>query len=247
MVPDALVLLDGSTALSVSERAGLKAWFAAYFRWFRDSANGKEEAAAKNNHGTFYDIQAISFARFIGLADTAAALALASRTRRIAEQIEPDGSMPEELKRTKALHYVAFNLWALFDLAAVGGKSGVDIWNHQTSDGRSLRRAMEWAKPYFLGDKPWTWQQIEPFNYHEAMVDFLQASQGFHDKVYYQDAARVKGADLAGDIGFLLYHPDSPSGIRPVAPGAIPLDLGRRVDALGRLETSIHGAAFIGR
>lgn len=246
VIPDALVLLEGSAALSESERAGLKAWFAAYFRWFRDSANGKEEAAARNNHGTFYDIQAITFARFIGLADTATALSLAARTRRIAEQIEPDGRMPEELKRTKALHYVAFNLWALFDLATLSESCGVVFWSHETSDGRSLRKALEWARPYFLGEKAWTYPQIEPFSYHEATVDFLQASQGFRDKGYYQDAAKVPGVELAAHIEFLLYHPDTPAGVRPWLPWTSPGRLAGRFDALGRPGPSRRGVSFTG-
>lgn len=217
VIPDALILLEGSSALSAQERAGMKEWFAEYFRWFRDSKNGKEESAARNNHGTFYDLQAIAFARVAGLADTARALALASRERRIAEQIEPDGSMPEELKRTQALHYVAFNLGALFNLAFMAEKCGVPFWSHATADGRSLRKAMDWAKPYFLGEKPWTWQQIEPFNGHEALLAFFQAADGFADEGFWRNASQVKGLEAAADWGWLIYHFTGPSvGLIPV-------------------------------
>src|SRR5687768_11613362 len=56
-VVDAIGLLEGSKALSDDERAALREWFAKYLKWMLESTNGKDEAAAKNNHGTYYDLQ----------------------------------------------------------------------------------------------------------------------------------------------------------------------------------------------
>src|SRR4029078_8125913 len=44
--------LESSRALTKSEVAGVKRWFADYLRWLTTSANGLEEREAKNNHGT---------------------------------------------------------------------------------------------------------------------------------------------------------------------------------------------------
>lgn len=45
-------LLEGSTALSKAERAGVKQWFAEYLTWMTTHPYGIEEREAKNNHGT---------------------------------------------------------------------------------------------------------------------------------------------------------------------------------------------------
>src|SRR5206468_9068013 len=51
-VVDAIGLLAGSKALSVGDEHGLREWYGKFLQWMLDSKNGREEAAAKNNHGT---------------------------------------------------------------------------------------------------------------------------------------------------------------------------------------------------
>jgi hypothetical protein len=68
---------------------------------------------------------------------------LKNETNRIAEQVTPAGEQPLELVRTRALSYSTGNLAGLFQLAALAEKVNVDLWRFQTSDGRSIRKALE--------------------------------------------------------------------------------------------------------
>ena len=92
-----------------ADEQGLKQWFAEYLKWLRTSKNGKKEGEAKNNHGTFYDVQVVTIALFCG-ENLIADKMLQSTFARLANQIEPDGKQPLELERTLALSYSTFKL-----------------------------------------------------------------------------------------------------------------------------------------
>lgn len=63
---DAVGLLAGSKAWSQSDQEGIRAWLSAFLQWMRTSSKGKDEDAAKNNHGTWYDLQVTDYAMFLG-------------------------------------------------------------------------------------------------------------------------------------------------------------------------------------
>jgi hypothetical protein len=126
----------------------------------QESKNGHEEAAARNNHGTWYDVQAVSFALFLGKPELATDMVRAAQEKRIAVQIGPDGRQPLELVRTKAWSYSVGNLSGLMLLATLGDRVGVDLWHFQTRDGRSLGKALDYLASYALGQQKWHDQQI---------------------------------------------------------------------------------------
>ena len=157
---DNLALLAGSAAWSDADAHGMHDWLAAYFAWLTTSANGLDEAAAENNHGSWYDAQAAHLALYLGQDDLAKKILTTGLQKRLTRQIEPDGRQPLELARTKSLGYSLFNLEALFACATLGERVGVDWWNYATPDGRSLRAALAYLAPYADPGKKWPHQQI---------------------------------------------------------------------------------------
>jgi len=178
---DAVGLLAGSKSWTTSDQQGMVGWAGEYFQWLTTSKIGRDEDAALNNHGTFYDAEAVSLALFIGKTDFAREKLLAARGKRIAKQIEPDGRMPQELRRTLSFGYSLFNLDAEMQLAELGRNAGVDLWHYQTADGRSILRAAEFMAQFTDSTRNWPYQQIQKPNRNELDQLLLRVAAEFPD------------------------------------------------------------------
>ena len=174
-VIDAAILLQTSKAWTRTDHLGLKNWFADFSKWMLESDLGKEEAKAKNNHGTHYDVQVIAYSIFCDHPETALK-EIETAKRRIVSQLEKDGSQPLELERTLSWGYTNMNLLGFLTIAQLASNLNVDLWNYE-SDGRSIKRAVEWLAPYAAGKKKWTYQQIKPITYEKTQQIFRLASK----------------------------------------------------------------------
>jgi hypothetical protein len=182
---DALGLLAESKAWPKKDQKALKEWLRTYHDWLIQSDPGKDEHRAKNNHGTFYDVQAVRIALVIGRIEQAKRILEEAKQHRIAVQIEPDGKQPLELERTTSFSYSRFNLFALTELATLGEHAGVDLWNFSTEDGRSIRKAIDFMLPYAdVPPKPWTLPQIKDKHESEFMPIFRQATLAYGGDAY---------------------------------------------------------------
>jgi hypothetical protein len=205
-VVDAIGLLAASKALTEADQRGLQAWFGKFLQWMLESKNGREESAAKNNHGTYYDVQVVSFALFLGKNDQARQVLEQAREKRIAVQIEPDGRQPLELARTKAWGYSNGNLDGLMLLATLGERLNVDLWNFQTADGRSIRKALDFLVPVALGERKWEYQELGGVRPESLFPLMRRAAAVYHDKAYTSVMTRLPEVDAADRSRLLRPH-----------------------------------------
>jgi hypothetical protein len=196
-IVDAIGLLEGSKAWTEADQRGMEAWYAKFLQWMLDSKNGRDESAAKNNHGTYYDVQVASFALFLGKNDLARNIVQTARTKRIALQVEPDGRQPLELARTKAWSYSVGNLDGLMLLARLGENVGVDLWNYQTADGRSIRKALEFLVPFTVEGKKWSYQQLGEWPPQMLFPLIRRAATKYGDPQFQTLLAKVPSVDAA--------------------------------------------------
>ena len=158
-VTEAAGLLVGSTAWRDEDMNNLKLWFKDFTNWLETSENGITEGKTKNNHLTFYKAQVINYSLFSDNKDEALKQ-LETVKELINSQIEPDGSQPLEMKRTKSFNYSVFNLQAFFLLAEMGKNEGVDIYNYKTDKGASIRKALDYVAPYSDSLLDWKGREI---------------------------------------------------------------------------------------
>jgi hypothetical protein len=201
-VVDAAGLLAGSKAWNDADQEDIKAWLSQFLNWMQTSTKGKDEDAAKNNHGTWYDLQVVDYSLFLGKRDLAVDTLNRVKTRRIALQIEPDGRQPLELARTNAFSYSIGNLDGLMQLAWLGSQAGVDLWNFRTPDGRCIRVALDFLLPYATGEKKWDHQQIGGFHGDALLPQLERAAAIYHDPKYFA-AVHQLGAERS-DLQTLL-------------------------------------------
>lgn len=161
---DQIGLLEGTKSLSAADNKALIKWYADFLKWMETSDLGIAEGKTLNNHAVFYDLQTASYALFIGDKAKAKQILEAAKTKRIATQIEPNGSQPHELARTRSWDYSTMNLEGFLGLAKLGEAVGVDLWNYKTADGRAIRNAIDYLYPFAVEPKTWKTKQIVALN-----------------------------------------------------------------------------------
>lgn len=176
---DAVGLLDGSPSWTHHDVAALQHWFDKFIDWMLTSRNGQDEEKERNNHGIQYDAQLISYALFVGKIDFARSILNATKDRRIAQQIRPDGTQPPELWRNTTWDYSCLATKFFTAVAELGARAQVDLWGYETSDGRSIRKALDYLLQYATGSKTWPHKQIRKFDPRRLLTSLLQAAQ--HD------------------------------------------------------------------
>jgi hypothetical protein len=154
-LPKAIQNLANAKALTPKVREALQMWFGKLKDWMRTSANGRQEAAEKNNHAIAYWLQIAVYAEF---AQDTAALAECHRQLRevlLPQQMAADGSFPLELERTKPYGYSIFQMDNVATLAHVLAHHGDDPWQFALADGRSVARGTEFLTPFIADKSKW--------------------------------------------------------------------------------------------
>jgi hypothetical protein len=205
-VLDSVALLQKTGAWSEDDHAALVTWMKEYLTWLQTEAMGKDEASEKNNHGTWYDAQVAAIAMFVGEQALARQIVENAKTMRIAVCIEPDGQQPEELNRSKGLHYSIFNMSAMAVLARIGEQLTVDLWSFESEDGRSLRRGLDFVLPYLSGEKEWPHQQIDEIDVSPSdMGLFYLAAARYEEPTYLKAIDRFRERPVKFDYSRLQF------------------------------------------
>lgn len=196
-----------SDALSAKEKKQIRRWVGDLASWMEKSEQGRQEAEAANNHSVAYDAQLIAFNAFAGRRDRARKIAQAVPSRRVDPQILPDGSQPEELKRTLAYHYSQYE--HLTDILLMSQSLGLPASN------ALVEKAQAYLTQYIDDARPWPYQQISGMDRSRRRlcadlartVGFLpEAEEGTH-ALFAETVTRHFDADPDETFSLVYYTP----------------------------------------
>lgn len=161
-VVESIGLLAPSGQIKPAEQKALEHWFEVYTMWLQKGATAKEEQAAQNNHGIWYDYQLATFSLFARRPDLAKATIAGAGKARIDPQIDADGKMPKELARTRGMHYSYFAIEPLVGMAELGPCVGVDLWGYKGPKGQGIRAAFDYLAPYVGNEAAFPYKELKP-------------------------------------------------------------------------------------
>ncbi|MEE4411259.1 MULTISPECIES: alginate lyase family protein [unclassified Serratia (in: enterobacteria)] len=159
-IVDSLLLLRQTPGWTLDDESRTRQWFGRYLDWLLHSPAGKQEAAAKNNHGSWYAIQVAGIAAWLGRDDVVREMAKLTQSK-LDFQLAVNGSQPQELLRTRSFHYSYFNLQALVLMAGVAQRQGMDLWHYRSAQGSSLLAALDFMAPYADAGRKWPYPSLD--------------------------------------------------------------------------------------
>lgn len=205
----AMQLLSQDKLMADNDKKTVDTWIGDYVQWLLTSSFGVKDDKGDQNHANWYDFQVVGILRYLGRDGEAKKRVEAAKINRIAAQIEPDGAQPKELSRTKSISYSDMNLRAMMNVAELGRPLGVDLFTFATPDGRSLKKAFEYLKPFTTGEKKWMYQQITPGDINKAIDERLKPLFSIGSTIMGKSLIddKIKSYEYLSYLQKLLYPP----------------------------------------
>ena len=144
-------LVQDSKAYTPDFHEGLSKWIEGMYNWMDTSAFGRAEERAGNNHGTAYDQSMLAYALFLGKKDAAERIVAAFPERRIFSQVEPNGQMPRETRRTRGYSYSWYNIHHFLTMCDMAMAINPKLY-WESKDGRSISAAVRFLTQYLGKD-----------------------------------------------------------------------------------------------
>jgi hypothetical protein len=158
-VVQGLLAMQRSKTINETALSAIRLWFDQYLEWLTTHQYGKDEMNAENNHGTCWVMQVSSFARFTNNERLLAFCSDRFKKTLLPNQMANDGSFPREIRRTKPYGYSIFNLDAMATICQVLSTEKDNLWDYVTSDGKSIKKGIEFLHPYIKEKNKWPFQK----------------------------------------------------------------------------------------
>jgi len=200
----ALSFLERTGEWLDAQREGMRAWLHDYLTWMSQSEKGLDEKRRRNNHGTYWAVQAGTYAAYLGEYQVVDEAIEIYQTRLVPMQIDPSGAQPHEEARTRSLSYSVMNAEGLALLCELGRLRGVDLWTYEDGSGRGIKQVVHYLAPYIAEPGKWTKQQIvDPQLGPQLFLHWAALRLGEPAFAAINDAKEGVGSSLLGPLALL--------------------------------------------
>jgi hypothetical protein len=185
-VVQGLLTMQSSKAMDQQSLAAIRRWFEKYIEWLTTHKYGRDEMNAENNHGTCWAMQVAAFAKFAGNEKMMDFCSNRYKNVLLPNQMAADGSFPRETRRTKPYGYSIFNLDAMATLCQVLSTKENNLWEYETSDGRSIKKGIAFLYPYIVDKTKWPFQKDVMYwdEWPVAQPFLVFGAMAYNDKEY---------------------------------------------------------------
>lgn len=145
----------------------LKEWHQAFYHWMKFSPIALEERYATNNHGSMYVLGCAIVADFIDEKEDMLPYVYHMVEYHMVKQFAEDGSLPQELKRTKSKSYSLMGLKAFTDFAIICSQYQIDLINmdwYYKKLKPFIRLGVDYLKEKLIYKQDWVYPQITIFD-----------------------------------------------------------------------------------
>lgn len=154
-VAQSVKVLAEKGGIPAGQSTKIKNWFSQFLTWMTTHEYGIKEMNAENNHGTCWVATAASMAVLVDNQEIIRLCTDRFKNILLPNQMEVDGSLPRELKRTKPYGYSLFNIDAFCNVAQILSTPENNLWEFETPDGKSLKKGMEYIYPFIVDKTEW--------------------------------------------------------------------------------------------
>ena len=183
-VVQGLLAMENAKEMNKDALAAIRNWFEQYLQWLTTHKYGKDEMNAENNHGTCWVMQVAAFAKFTGDQQLLKFCSDRYKNVLLPNQMATDGSFPREIRRTKPYGYSIFNLDAMTMVCRILSTKEDNLWNYQTSDGKSIKKGIEYLYPFVADKNKWPHKQDVMYweNWPVAQPFLVLGAAAFNNK-----------------------------------------------------------------
>ena len=186
-VAQGLLVMQKSSVVDQKILLAIKDWFSKYLVWLTSHQYGIDEMNAKNNHGTCWVMQVAAFANFTDNQERVAFCRDRYKSVLLPNQMAPDGSFPEELRRTKPYGYSLFNLDAMTMTCKILSDKKENLWLYETKDGKSIKKGIQFLFPFVENKSKWPFQKDVMYWEHWPVAHpfIIFGAQSFNNKLWF--------------------------------------------------------------